>query len=533
MNNAGVDRESLSHERVRGLISGRHSVADHALGSRVVPALSSGMILRLRADDSTWPWRLLSIALLSLGYFATAIAGLAISSQSGNIATLWPPNGMLVAVLVLSPTTRWSAVLLAGAIGSIAANMYHGGSAVDAASVTLANLVEALIAASILRRGTRGRHIFQQSSDVMVLVGASVVAAVVAGAMSAASASIIQDAPFNTFFLKWVLGDVLGLVVVMPIAVITHDLVKYGPDVMLSQRSMTEALLIMVGVLGVTVAVFSPDVPPVQFLVMPSVLLASFRLGPFGAAMSTVIVAVLGSLGTAAAAQSVASSPSDVTLRVFNFQLNLAVLFLTALPIGAAMARRAHLERALTEEKERADRYAAKMAIWANVDALTGVATRRHFLDQLDAMAIVARATSQPLTLAMIDVDHFKPINDRCGHAVGDDVLVALGNAYRSVLRADDVIGRLGGEEFAMVMPLTDEATAHRIVDRLRRAVADITVSDRRGGTVSVTISVGVAAFAEQEIDHLLRDADQALYLAKAQGRNRTVLARRGIDERV
>ena len=84
-----------------------------------------------------------------------------------------------------------------------------------------------------------------------------------------------------------------------------------------------------------------------------------------------------------------------------------------------------------------------------------------------------------------------------------------------------------------MVMPLTDEATAHRIVDRLRRAVADITVSDRRGGTVSVTISVGVAAFAEQEIDHLLRDADQALYLAKAQGRNRTVLARRGIDERV
>ena len=472
--------------------------------------------------------KLVFVLLLSLGYFASAIAGLMISRQSGNIATLWPPNGMLVAALVLTPGRRWKDVLLAGAIGSLAANLYHGGWALDACSITLANLLEAYVGATILRQHSHQRRIFQQSSDVFALVVAAILSAVVAGALSAASASALRHAPFGTFFIKWVLGDVLGLVVVVPIAVIVHDLVKHGPDLMLAQRSAIEAGLILLTVLGVTVAVFAPDMPPVQFLVMPSVLLASYRLGPFGAAMSTFIVAIVGSLGTAAAAA--ASSPHDVTLEVFNFQLHLAVLFLTALPIGAAMARRAQLERDLIDEKERADQYATRMALLANVDVLTGLATRRHFLHQLDALVADARSVNHPLTVAMLDIDHFKRINDGFGHAVGDAVLVAIGDACRRVMRADDVIGRMGGEEFAVALPRTDEDSAHRIVDRLRKTVAEITIPDRASGTVSVTISVGVASFIDQQIDRLLLDADRALYLAKAQGRNRTVLARRSTD---
>ena len=503
-----------------------------------VPDLSTprGFLAPVPPDDTarTGAERIASklrfILLLSIGYFASAIAGLMISRQSGNIATLWPANGMLVAALVLTPTSRWKDVLLAGAIGSLAANLYHGGRAIDACSITLANLLEAYVAAAILRRHLHQRRIFQQSSDVVALVMAAILSAVIAGALSAASASVLRHAPFGTFFIKWVLGDVLGLVVVMPIAVIMHDLVKHGPDLLLAQRSAIEAGLIMLAVLGITVAVFAPDMPPVQFLVMPSVLLASYRLGPFGAAMSTVIVAVLGSLGTAAAAQAVSSSPPDVTLKVFNFQLNLAVLFLTALPIGAAIARRAQLERDLVDEKERADQYATRMALLANVDALTGLATRRYFLEQLDASVADARKANEPLTLAMLDIDHFKQINDGFGHAVGDAVLVAIGHACRDIMRVEDVIGRMGGEEFVMVMPRTDEGTAHRIVDRLREAVAEITIPDPAGGTVSVTISVGVAIFIDQQIDRLLLDADRALYLAKAQGRNRTVLARRSTD---
>ena len=469
------------------------------------------------------------LMLLALGYLATAMGGLAISRQAGNIATLWPPNGVLVAALLLAPQRRWVLILAAGAIGSFVANLLNDSGAVAASSITVANQIEAFLAATIIRHRTGRRVLFHQSRDVAILIAAAITASLVAGALSATSAKLLAHAPFTTIFIKWVLGDVLGLLVVMPIAIIGHDVIKYGPDLMMKQRSQGEAALILAAVFGVSVAVYSPSVPPVQFLVMPTVLLASFRLGPLGAALATVIVAIVGSLGTVLAAKAVASSPDEVTLKVFNFQLNLAVLFLTALPIGAAMAQRVQLERDLTDEKERADRFASDMASLANVDDLTGLATRRFFLDQLDTMASTARRISQPLTLAMIDIDHFKPINDNFGHAVGDAVLMAIGAACRTAVRADDVIGRLGGEEFAMLMPLTDQETAYRIVDRLREAVAAIAIPTVDGRTVSVTISIGMAMFADQAIDRLLLDADRALYLAKERGRNRIVLSERAV----
>jgi diguanylate cyclase (GGDEF)-like protein len=477
------------------------------------------------ADNASRLHPLPLILLLAVGYLATAFAGLAISRQAGNIATLWPPNGMLVAALLLSQRRRWQLILIAGAIGSLAANLLTDKTLVAAASITIANLVEAFIAAAIIRRRASRHELFHSSSDVVVLILASIIAALVAGVLSATSAALLSHAPFARVFIKWVLGDVLGLLVVMPIAVIAHDVIKHGPDLMMARRSWVEAAMLLAAVLGVSVAVFSPNVPPIQFLVMPAVLLASFRLGPLGAALATVIVAIVGTLGTVMGVGSAAATADDLTLRVFNFQLNLAVLFLTALPIGAAMAQRAELERDLTDEKERADRFASDMASLANMDDLTGLASRRHFLDQLDEMAATARRLQHPLTLAMIDVDHFKPINDEHGHATGDQVLMAIGTACRNAVRSHDVIGRLGGEEFAMLMPITDKETAFRIVDRLREAVAAITLPTRDGRTVSVTISVGMAIFTDQEIDQLLLDADRALYLAKERGRNRVVLA--------
>jgi len=188
-------------------------------------------------------------------------------------------------------------------------------------------------------------------------------------------------------------------------------------------------------VLGVSMAVFVPGLPPVQFLVMPTVLLASFRLGPLGAALSTVIVAIVGSIGTVLAAQAGASSSDQVTLSVFTFQLQLATLFLTALPIGSAMAQRSRLEQNLTDEKERADRFAREMVTLVNVDDLTGLATRRHFLDQLDTMAATARRVNQPLTLAMIGwnvavrpdkAEHFLSLAKRTITEMPPEILVAV-----------------------------------------------------------------------------------------------------------
>jgi diguanylate cyclase (GGDEF)-like protein len=469
------------------------------------------------------------IVALAVGYLATALGGLAISRQAGNIATLWPPNGVLVAVLLLSKRDRWIDVLIAGALGSMAANLLNDNTTVAALSITLANLVEATLAASLMRRWTGQRVLFQRSSDVVVLTAVSIFSALLAGALSATSAAVLSNAPFLSIFIRWVLGDVLGLLIVMPIVAIAYDLFKNGPDLMLSQRSALEAGLLLAIVFVVGLAVFAPDVPNVQFLVIPVVLLASFRLGPLGAALSTVIIAIVGSIGTVLT-ENISAIPADsLTLHVFRFQLYLAVLFLSALPIGSAMAQRAQLERDLKDEKERADRFAGEMAELASIDDLTGLANRRHFLEHLLLRVADAQRSGDPVSLAIFDIDHFKPINDQYGHAAGDAVLRAIGLACKAAVRTEDLIGRIGGEEFAMVMPATDPETAYAIVDRLREAVAATAIPAGEGRMVSVTISVGIALFADQPIDALLIEADRALYIAKAQGRNQIRIADRAV----
>jgi diguanylate cyclase (GGDEF)-like protein len=160
----------------------------------------------------------------------------------------------------------------------------------------------------------------------------------------------------------------------------------------------------------------------------------------------------------------------------------------------------------------------------AQTDFLTGLANRRHFLLLAEQELARAQRYGSPLSVFMMDVDHFKAVNDTHGHQLGDLVLQTLGKVCREVLRDIDVVGRLGGEEFGVVLPHTDYADALEAAERLRRAVADTEVPLERGLPLRITISIGVASLADAttNIDTLLNQADQALYRAKDGGRNRT-----------
>jgi diguanylate cyclase (GGDEF)-like protein len=128
--------------------------------------------------------------------------------------------------------------------------------------------------------------------------------------------------------------------------------------------------------------------------------------------------------------------------------------------------------------------------------------------------------------VAIIDIDHFKRINDRFGHAVGDDVLKAVAAAMRMACRDSDLLGRYGGEEFAVLLRGIPPAHVAAAVERLRAAVAGVAVA-HDGDTIAPTASIGVACLSpdDRDFDKLLIRADRALYEAKAQGRNRVVLA--------
>nr|WP_068429595.1 GGDEF domain-containing protein [Magnetospirillum sp. XM-1]CUW37765.1 conserved protein of unknown function \ len=170
-------------------------------------------------------------------------------------------------------------------------------------------------------------------------------------------------------------------------------------------------------------------------------------------------------------------------------------------------------------------RHAAELEELASRDSLTGVANRRHFEHLAGLELDHARRMGRSFALLALDIDHFKRINDTWGHAAGDEALKAFTNACRVGLREYDILGRVGGEEFAVALPNTGLDGARVIAERLRAAVAELLVHPAKGQFFDLTVSIGVAQLRETDtnVASLLQRADQALYRAKHGGRNRVV----------
>lgn len=159
----------------------------------------------------------------------------------------------------------------------------------------------------------------------------------------------------------------------------------------------------------------------------------------------------------------------------------------------------------------------------AHTDFLTNLNGRRYFMELAEIELARTVRYGGALSLLMLDIDHFRKINDSYGHKTGDRVLRALAELCRKSLREVDIVGRLGGEHFALLLPETDEAHALEVAGRLRQALAGHGLSLTAGRFVRFTVSIGVATLKNKEcdLDKLLSQADEALYEAKRSGRNR------------
>lgn len=163
-----------------------------------------------------------------------------------------------------------------------------------------------------------------------------------------------------------------------------------------------------------------------------------------------------------------------------------------------------------------------ELRLLAMTDGLTGTLSRRAFREQFSRALSLAQRHRHDLSCIMVDLDHFKSVNDRHGHSVGDVVLVEATAACRDELRKSDAFGRMGGEEFAVLLPHTGPAAALRVAEKLRTAIARLRIATLTG-PLQVTASLGIASLdgATADMDGLLQNADAALYAAKNEGRNR------------
>ena len=237
-------------------------------------------------------------------------------------------------------------------------------------------------------------------------------------------------------------------------------------------------------------------------------------------AMDKVSVGGLRFLARCLAAQAVAAA---VVAMAFGFELHplsstverLATLpLLVAYPVAIGLATY-HLARRVRRQNR-------TLAALSSLDGLSGLPNRSHWESVVASEFQRCRRIGHPSSVMMIDIDHFKAINDRHGHPVGDEVIRRVAELVRRSLRLHDVPGRYGGEEFGVVLPGTGVEGAETLAERIRARIESAVLEPRNA--VRATLSIGVAAFDTLDAGHMewIARADRALYAAKESGRNRT-----------
>ena len=600
--------------------------------------------MRKRLAEPKWPrWMasLLGPTCTGLSYFLTAYLALLLTHRSSGIATLWAPSGILFAALILSERRALPGYLLAGGCASLLSNLLGGNSWPVAIGFTIANLTESFLAAILMRGADRRVLSFIEPREVTRFCAIGLGAT----ALSASLASFVCSEPSLDFWASWFSTDLLGLFIVGPVILTTHQAWPSRG----AARILLPAATDIAVVTTVTILTFASARYSLLFLPLAASFFATLRRGPLGASASVTTIAAIGCLFTALGYGPLAMPDESDAAVTLYFQFYLLVVVAAGLPIASLVTARARLldqlaetnrllmiaetssgvghwrldmrsgivfaspatlqihgigDRASFPVEETLDAYhaedrdlvnaaitaaiagktdsfeyearivgprgvryvrsrgmvdraadgrligvvgtlqdiseqratelvllmaraaaeeAAKQAITAaETDQLTGIANRRKLLATVDRQVGIALVRAIPLSCAMIDIDHFKSINDQYGHAVGDRVLQALVATAKGALRADDLIGRLGGEEFVVVLPDTAEDQAALVGERIRSAIAETRIE----GLPTITVSIGVATHtADCCAADLLAKADAALYAAKRSGRNAIRLA--------
>lgn len=243
----------------------------------------------------------------------------------------------------------------------------------------------------------------------------------------------------------------------------------------------------------------------------------------FLAVLSVNVLFWIGDRNSSAASTAMLSALQLLLVDGFGIGALFALVLHTRARQERQQAQQAALDLVLTQKQLEHEQALKKQAEWqAQTDYLTGLYNRRRFMEAAEKELERAIRFSRPMTLLMIDIDHFKQINDTWGHGVGDVVLKNVAQLIRSALRNEDILGRTGGEEFTAVLVEAEEADAVQTAKRICDVVADTVIVPSEAGRIQVTISIGVAHLGTRNTTFigLLDEADRAMYSVKQTGRN-------------
>lgn len=256
-----------------------------------------------------------------------------------------------------------------------------------------------------------------------------------------------------------------------------------------------------------------------------AILVLVLTYGMFGLPARQARLLALFSIVALAATMAWKSQTDPMRYPPWVEAFHMAVAVIVLLGVSALSVRMGALREHMRTQKQELEESLERIRLLATRDELTGLANRRHMLALLKAEQARQQRTGQPLSLVLLDLDHFKRVNDAYGHQAGDAVLKGFAEAARSALRGSDVLSRWGGEEFLLMLPDTGLDEAERCVDRIREGLAQV-IFTSVAPDLQITFSAGLSVCrAGEPLEAVIDRADQAMYRAKALGRNRTVCA--------
>jgi diguanylate cyclase (GGDEF)-like protein len=440
-------------------------------------------------------WRL--AAALAVVYLAAAQFGLRFATVNPSTTLIWAPSGLALAALLRYGRGLWPGVFA----GALAANLLVAGSLLSSVGIAAGNTLEAVLAASLLLRFSSGARCAERPLDLLGLAGygalLSTTASATAGVTSLALAGLAPWSQRGSIWLTWWLGDAIGMLLVTPLLLVWTNgrPFDWGP------RQVLELCVLLAGTsLGALLVFGAFSGPrevryPLDFLCLPLLVVTAYRLGPRASALSVVALAAISTYGTLRRAGPFAGFPPGTSLLLlYGF---LGVTSLTVQILAALLTERRQLEGRLRRRAES--------------DALTGLANYRQLRKLLHQEMRRSQQDGVPFSLLLLDLDGLKKINDRFGHVAGSHSILRVAQATRACCREIDTAARYGGDEFALLLPGADSATALAVAARVEEWL------ERKADAPRVSVSIGVSEYPRDgtTLAALLRAADAGLYGAK------------------
>jgi diguanylate cyclase (GGDEF)-like protein len=468
---------------------------------------------------AAWPTGVQIIA-LAVVYFVVAEAGLSVAALTGNVTPVWPPTGVALAALVLFGRRLWPGV----ALGALLVNGLSDVPMDAACGMAVGNTLEALTGASLLHMVPGFRPALNRVRDVIAVVvltaGVSTAVSASVGVASLALAGVTAPGDVWTTWHVWWAGDALGALVVLPL-ILTWA--RGGPFHPSAYRLLAQ-LGLVIGVTGTTLVAFSG---PVQrpYLVFPLLICAATVERQRGATTAILLVSCV---AVGLTVQHIGPFVTGATISNLQaLDTFLAVVAVTTLMLAAMVSERDNAER-------EAHDLAARLELVAGTDVLTGLGNLRTFHVELERQVAEVARFGPAGGLLVLDLDRLKEVNDTLGHDAGDKLVSSVTEVLRRRLRQTDVFCRIGGDEFAIILPRAAQPEAEYVAATMVNAVREHDCLLPNGERRRITISVGIAMFDTAGVtgaDMLVR-ADLAMYRAKQTGRDRSAVHRARVGSR-